>query len=210
MDRGFVVRIVLGGLAALAAADAAQAGIIFRRGWRNDCCCDSDNATGYRGGYHAYGTPMNSNAYANCCSQPAGTMVVTGMAPAPYTTAYGDPNLIPQPNAGTSIRDKVRMSVQVPTADTRIWVDQQFVQSSGTNRAIDVPLTTAQRVTVTAQWMKDGREVVRKKEVALRSGQDATVSFSDADVMAPAVPGDSIQGNSGATPNAGRLHSEKP
>lgn len=212
MNRGLVVKFVLGGLVMLAAVDSVQAGIIFRRGWRNDCCYDGYYGYGranygYRGNSYAYAMPVYSNAYVNnCCCQPTGTMMASGMMAAPYTSGYADPNAMTSSNASLTA-DKTRLRVQVPTAETQIWVDQHLVQSSGTNRSIDMPYSTTspQKVTITAQWMKDGREVVRKKEVELRGGQEATIQFSDAEVV-----GEQIQTSPNGVPDASRPNPDKP
>lgn len=207
MNRGCIIKLVLGGLVTLAAVDAAQAGLIFRRGWRNDCCCDGYYSYGRSNGC-CYAAPAYSYGYANnnCCA-PGGTMVAMGMAPAPYTAAYEDPNAVVPLNSGSLTGDKTRMRVQVPTSEARVWVDQQFVPASGTERSIDVPLSVpgGQKVTVTVQWVKDGRDVVRKKDVTVRSGQEASVIFSDADALA-----EQILSNPAPSQDAVRPNFEKP
>jgi uncharacterized protein (TIGR03000 family) len=139
-------------------------------------------------------------------------MVASGVTTPPYTSAYADPNAVVPSTGGALTGDKVRLRVQVPTAETRIWVDQHLVQSMGTDRSIDIPFssTSAQKVTITAQWMKDGREVVRKKEVDLRGGQEATVSFTDAESSAPGVDGEQIPANPNPLPDVNRPKPDKP
>ena len=63
-------------------------------------------------------------------------------------------------------------------------------QFSGMDRVIDVTLNPSQatKYTLTAQWVKDGREVVRKKEVELLPGQETKVAFSDMDSGSNSVP----------------------
>jgi uncharacterized protein (TIGR03000 family) len=149
---------------------------------------------------------MYSNAYANnCWCQPTGTMMASGVTTAPYTSGYADPNAM---SSGALTNDKTRLRVEVPTAETKIWVDQHLVQSSGTQRSIDMPVTSSspQKVTITAQWWKDGREVVRKKEVDIRGGQEATVTFTDADA---GMPGEQIQTNP-TPPDQNRLNPDQP
>lgn len=212
MNRGLSVKFALSGLVALAVVDAAQAQIFRRRAWRNDCCCDYGYGNrgvdyGYRGNNYAYSAPMYSSAYVNnCCCQPTGTMMASGVASMPSTSAYADPNAM---NNGALTGNSTRVRVQVPTAETQIWVDQHLVQSSGTDRSINMPLNSAsaQRVTITAQWLKDGHEVVRKKEVEIRGGQEATVNFTDSDAMAP---GELIQTNPNNTPDLNRPNPDKP
>src|SRR5207237_8045238 len=91
MKRGFAA-FVLVGLVALACADAAQAGLIFRRGRSNDCCCNDNgyygySGGGYRGGYYAYGGPTYyGGGYASNCGCQSGGYVMYGGYGMPMTT----------------------------------------------------------------------------------------------------------------------------
>jgi uncharacterized protein (TIGR03000 family) len=107
-----------------------------------------------------------------------------------YSTGYGDPNQTTAPPlhggaqaSGAIAPDRGRLRVQVPASDVRLWVNNQFVQLSGTERVFDVGVTGGQpqRMTLTAQWIKDGREVVRKKEVDVRPGQETSVTIDESD-----------------------------
>ena len=55
--------------------------------------------------------------------------------------------------------------------------------NSAAASAIDVTLNNNQQTkyTLTAQWFKDGREVVRKKDVELQPGQETRIAFGDSD-----------------------------
>jgi hypothetical protein len=206
MDREMAVKFVLGGLVTLAVVDAAQAQLFRRRAARNYCCCQGYYSSGsgfggmnsgYQGSY-AYSSPVYTNMYAT-----------TTTAAPPYVAGYRDPNTITPSDPGAPLtNDKTRLRVEVPTADTKIWVDQNFVQSTGIQRSIDMPFTSTspQKVTITAQWWKDGREVVRKKDVDIRGGQEATVTFTDADA---GLPGERIPTNP-PTPDLNRLNTDKP
>jgi hypothetical protein len=106
-----------------------------------------------------------------------------------YSTGYGDPNQTAAPPlhggtqaSGTIAPDRGRLRVQVPTPDVRLWVNNQVVQLGGTERVFDVGVTGgSQKMTLTAQWMKDGREIVRKKEVDVRPGQETPVTIDESD-----------------------------
>jgi uncharacterized protein (TIGR03000 family) len=186
--------MLLAGLAVLVCVDTADAA---RRRRGNNCCCDGYgygySGGGYRmsgyGGY-SYGSPVYSTGYASACTcQPTG---YASTYPVPMgggtVSGYGDPNqygTVQYSAAGTGAipADKARLRVQVPTAETLLWVNNQQVQMGGTDRSADVALMNnqSQKFTLTAQWVKDGRQIVRKKEVELRPGQESTVTFSDAD-----------------------------
>src|SRR5438477_10788297 len=83
MKRGFAA-FGLVGLVALACADAAQAGLIFRRGHSNNCCyndCCSGSGYyggGYRGGYAYGGSMYYGGGYASHCGCQSGGYVMYG------------------------------------------------------------------------------------------------------------------------------------
>jgi uncharacterized protein (TIGR03000 family) len=232
MVRGMWVKLVLAGLAVFATIDAAQAGLIFGRR-RNDCggsgymgrgMFSRGYGYGYSGdgGYvysgEGYGTPMYAGGYYS------GTPMYANTYPNPIvssgsTSGYVDPNQFQnQMNAvqfsiagtGTIANDKGRLHVQVPTNDARLWINNQQILTNGADRSLDVALPSSQmqRYTLTAQWTKDGREVVRKKDVELRPGQESTVSFSDADVSG--TTGEQLHNNPNAAPGSNPTPTNPP
>jgi uncharacterized protein (TIGR03000 family) len=176
MTRGLVAKVTLGALAALACVDAAQAGLIFRRGNRrgNDCYQGGGYmSSGSMGGGYAYSGSMYGQQYVS------GPMYA-GMGPT--TSAYVDPYSVPAA-AGPVAADKARVKIRVPSADVRLWINNNMVHAAGTERVFDLPLNAGQptKYTVTAQWMKDGREFVAKKEIEARAGQEADVAIAETD-----------------------------
>jgi uncharacterized protein (TIGR03000 family) len=187
MTRGLVAKIVLSALAVLACVDDAEAGRRRKRG--SDCCCEGGSSSGYSS------SGMYSNAYASSCSCQQTGGYASNTYPMPMgggtTSGYGDPNQFGNvqfsiAGAGAVAADKARVRIQLPTAETRLWINNQQVQPGSTDRSFDISLPANQpmKYTLTAQWVKDGREVVRKKEVEIRQGQESTVAFSDADEAA--------------------------
>jgi len=241
MTRGLIAKLVLSGLVVLACVDAAQAGLIFGRRKRgNDCCCEG----GYSGGGYGYSrsgsgyggyayAPMYGNSYA-CGGQQGGSYGGYASYPMPmgggYVMGTGEPNMFLNITSSTNTQltaEKARLRIQVPTADARLWVNNQMIQMGGTDRSLDITLGNAvqtqsnyppttppvpnqqvnpqpQKFTITAQWVKDGREVVRKKEVEVKAGQESTVTFSDNEALAPDQNGngntEQIQTNPNALP----------
>jgi uncharacterized protein (TIGR03000 family) len=232
MARGLIAKIVLTALAVLVCVDDAEAGRRRRRG--NDCCCES--GSGYGGGYrtsgyggYGYSTGMSSNMYASCgCQSGGGGYVSTNPMPMGtgqvqmgtgypgYTTGYGDTTqfgMVQYSQAGTGAipSDKSRLQIRVPSADARLWINNQQIQVGGAERALDVavPSGQAQKYTLTAQWVKDGREVVRKKEVEVRPGQETTVMFSDSEQDA-GVSNEQIPVNPTTPPNPNQPKRDNP
>jgi uncharacterized protein (TIGR03000 family) len=207
MTRGLVAKIVLTALAVLVCVDDAEAGRRRRRG--NDCCCESGTggSGNYGGGYSGYAsaTPTYSNMYASGCQSTGPVSTYPTPMGGGYTTGYGDPRqfgVVQFSEAGTGAiaSDKGRLRIHVPMPDARLWINNQQIQMGGADRTLDVSLASnqSQKYTLTAQWTKDGREIVRKKEVEVRPGQESTVTFSDTD---DAGGSEQIPSNPNATPN---------
>jgi uncharacterized protein (TIGR03000 family) len=200
MNRGMVTKVMLAALAALAWADAAQAGLIFRRGNRvNDCCCYGYGYgwSGYGYGYayapRMYGGSMYVSGYVDPCACPTTTVAGYTMPGTTYAAGYGDPSMYGRQTApppmhggqasGAIAPDRGRLRVQVPAPDARLWLNNQMIQLGGAERVFDVGVAGGQpqKMTLTVQWVKDGREIVRKKEVEVRPGQEVTVNIQETD-----------------------------
>jgi uncharacterized protein (TIGR03000 family) len=146
----------------------------------SSCGCQSGGGGGY---VSSYPMPMGGG------QMPMGG----GYAQGGYTTGYGDMNQFgaqggfvqySQATGGAIASDKSRLHVRVPSAEARLWINNQQIQVGGAERALDIAVAAGQqqqKYTLTVQWVKDGREVVRKKEVEIRPGQETTVTFSDSD-----------------------------
>jgi hypothetical protein len=196
---------VLVALVSMASVDAAQGGLIFGRR-RNDC--DGGGRSGYRmSGYsnsggmysngYSYSGPMsNGTVYSgpmyngNMYNGPTNGGYVMGNA----TSGYADPSLgvvqFDIASGDTIAANKARLRLHMPSNDARLWINNQQPQYNGIDRVIDVTLNPNQatKFTLTAQWVKDGREVVRKKEVELLPGQETKVTFSDMDAGSTSGP----------------------
>jgi len=179
-----LAKLVLSAAALMACVDNAQA-FFFRRAWRNDCGYAGHSGPGYYAGGMGYrvaqmGPLPGYGGYARGW-YPAGSYVINP-APANGTvSAYGDPN---------SAYGQAKLRVQLPVPDARVWINNDQVRSEGRDRSIDVPVLRdqTQRVVVTAQWTKDGHDVIRKKEVEMRAGQDLSVNFEESEAVVPAEP----------------------
>jgi len=221
----------------LACVEAAQAGLIFRRGNRRGDDCGSyysGNSYGYGysggmyGGQYAYSpmyTPMYSGAYTYGYGSP-GTYAYgspgtygygsTGnpMFGGPSASGYADPLGI-SAATGPITGDKARVRIHVPGPDARLWINNQMVQTGGSERVFDLPVNggQAQKVTLTAQWMKDGREVVRKKEIDLRPGQEVDVTIRENDAATSngeQLPVNPNPNSGNPNPNPGSSDAIKP
>jgi hypothetical protein len=206
---------VLVALVSMASVDAAQGGLIFgRRNRGNDCCCEGGygsgggyGRSGYRMNGYGYSGSMYSDGYAYSGPVYNGTMyggstysgnmygpTSGGYAMGNATSGYADANLgivhFEIAGGDTVGANKGRLRINMPSNDARLWINNQQAQFSGTDRVIDVTLNPSQatKYTLTAQWVKDGREVVRKKEVELLPGQETKIAFSDMDAGSTASP----------------------
>jgi len=234
MARGLLAKIVLTALAALVCVDDAEAGRRRRRGG-GDCCCES----GYGGGGYGYGGGYgggyaSGGMYSSSCGCQSGGGGYVSAYPMPmgggqmpmgsgyvqggYTTGYGDMSQFgnqagfvqySQATGGAIASDKSRLHIRVPSADARLWINNQQVQVGGAERALDVAVGSGQqqqKYTLTVQWIKDGREVVRKKEVDARPGQETTVTFSDSDQDAGVSNNEQLPVN----PNPNQVNPNQP
>ena len=85
------------------------------------------------------------------------------------------------PTAVVTANATVRLRVSLPTADAQLWIQDQLTQQRGLERVFESPgLEPGKSYTYTlrASWMENGKEVERKFDLDVRSGQDAPVRFT--------------------------------
>ncbi len=79
-------------------------------------------------------------------------------------------------------KDKAYVDVMLPRPDARVWFGDQPTGQTGQHRIFVSPSLQANKdfvYTIKAQWMENGQEVTRQKDVDVRAGQQAHVSFVD-------------------------------
>jgi len=86
--------------------------------------------------------------------------------------------------SGPSQRDSNAAAIRVivPDASAQVWVDGQETRQQGKERLFYSPALEKgwdYTYKVRAAWEENGRKVDREKNVHLRAGQDATVSFAE-------------------------------
>jgi len=184
----------------------------------NDCCCEGGYGGGGYGGYgrgyrmsgagyatqysngYAYNGGYGYDGYAysgpvyNSGPVYSGSTTYGGYASGNAMSGYADPNMgnvqFDTASGDQVGANKARIRLHMPSNDARLWINNQQAQYSGTDRVIDVTLNPNQatKCTLTAQWSKDGREVVRKKEIELLPGQETKVAFGDTETGSNSVP----------------------
>jgi uncharacterized protein (TIGR03000 family) len=85
------------------------------------------------------------------------------------------------PTAVVTANATVRMRVSLPTADAQLWIQDQLTQQRGLERVFESPnLEPGKSYTYSlrASWMENGKEVVRKLDIDVRSGQVTPVQFT--------------------------------
>jgi carbonic anhydrase len=79
-------------------------------------------------------------------------------------------------------KKKTTITVRVPTAEARVWIDDKETTSRGTSRAFETPALAAGReysYLVKAAWVERGREVTREKTVSFKAGEPLVVEFKE-------------------------------
>ncbi|MBX7106060.1 MAG: TIGR03000 domain-containing protein [Gemmataceae bacterium] len=88
--------------------------------------------------------------------------------------------------------DKVRLHIYLPSTDARLLINGEATTQQGSYRLFDSPAMDADKTWVyafSATWMHNGREVTRKKEIDVKTGQEYTVEFTlDAEPAPKAMP----------------------
>jgi uncharacterized protein (TIGR03000 family) len=121
----------------------------------------------YGGGYYGDGYGYSS-AYSNGAYMPDyGTVPSQNFYPPPAETAA---------NAASA-----RITITLPTADAKLWIDDYQSQKDGAQRSlVTPPLDPGQTYSYTllALWNEDGRPVSRAREVRFQAGQSLVVDFT--------------------------------
>lgn len=123
-------------------------------------------------GYYSSGQSYVSSSPGFTSGGPGYLMGDTG-ASGTYRTFYSGPG-----RTGT----EALVRVNVPNAEANVWFDDTQTQQKGSNRLyISPPLETGKTYTynIRASWMgPDGQEVTRERQVEVRPGQAANVTFT--------------------------------
>lgn len=131
---------------------------------------------GYYGGL-GYGLPLGGYGYS----------------PSYYNTTpsyYSEPSMV---LPTTQIRDSyypatqapqtfANLKVLVPSADTKVWFENQPTKQTGMDRVFESPSLDANHnytYTIKAQWMANGKKVDRERVVNVQAGQNLTVNFRE-------------------------------
>jgi uncharacterized protein (TIGR03000 family) len=122
--------------------------------------------------YYSSGPSYFSSSSGLTSGGPGYVMGDTGTSGA-YRTFYSGPG-----RTGT----EALVRVNVPNAEANVWFDDTQTQQKGANRLfISPPLETGKSYSynIRASWMgPDGQEVTRERQVDVRPGQEATVTFT--------------------------------
>jgi uncharacterized protein (TIGR03000 family) len=190
MNRSVVLGTVLAALTLLFAAESAQAqrwyggrgyygynrgwyGGPYYRGWYGGPYYSSwDGGPYYRNWAYGY-YPGMTYSYATVPSYTQSNYPpyapTTGIVPSSYESTA--------PNRG---ENTVLLHLFVPTPDTRLWIQDQQMQQTGTERLFySPPLEPGKTYTYTikATWRDGDREVNRTQEVTVKAGEEKTVRF---------------------------------
>ncbi len=74
------------------------------------------------------------------------------------------------------------ITVRVPSADARVWIDGRETTSRGLTRTYEVPALAAGKAfeyRVKAAWVENGREISREKTVSFKAGEPAAADFKE-------------------------------
>jgi uncharacterized protein (TIGR03000 family) len=72
------------------------------------------------------------------------------------------------------------ITVRVPSAEARVWVDDRETTSRGMSRTFQTPALGTGRqhsYQIKASWLENGREVTREKAVTFKAGEPVAVEF---------------------------------
>ena len=86
------------------------------------------------------------------------------------------------PTAVTTVDEAqpVTMTVDVPKADAKVFLNGQATSSSGMERVFQSPPVNPGMdyvYSVTAQWTEDGKMVEQKRDVQVKAGESVKVDF---------------------------------
>jgi uncharacterized protein (TIGR03000 family) len=79
-----------------------------------------------------------------------------------------------------SYANEVQLSITLPVAEARLWIQDQVMPGAGTERVFSSPPLEAGRdfvYTIRATWTQDGREVSEEKTLAVTAGQSLVADF---------------------------------
>jgi uncharacterized protein (TIGR03000 family) len=107
-----------------------------------------------------------------------------------FTTVTSSSNVVEGPIVqGTTSRafyapseNQATVRVTVPVDNAKVWFEDTLTEQKGRTRTFVSPTLESGGTfvyKVKASWTQDGREVTRDKDVRVRPGQEATVSFDD-------------------------------
>jgi uncharacterized protein (TIGR03000 family) len=139
--------------------------------------------------------PSSPTGYVldSSASMPAGTVTTQAF----YTGPSRDPNA-------------ALVRVSVPNSNANIWFDGSPTQQQGFQRLyVTPPLDRNRNYTyaIKASWMENGQEVSREKQVDIRAGQEAFVSFTDQNGGQPSTTAGQPPAPGPGQPHLGKLAS---
>ncbi len=126
------------------------------------------------GGYYA-GSPYFGAAVA-----PATSYVVVSD---PTPPAIAEPPAGP-PSAETSAGPQARITVRLPSADAKLWIDEYVSTLTGSDRVLITPPLEPGKsysYTLTVEWVENGQPKSRTRVIKFDPGDVLTVNFNHAD-----------------------------
>ena len=85
---------------------------------------------------------------------------------------------VPQPLTGAGT---ARITVILPSADTKLWIDDYLSQRTGVERTLITPELEPggkYAYSITAMWTQDGQPVTRARDVTFEAGQNVVIDFT--------------------------------
>ena len=170
---------LLVGTALLATPQTAQAQRYRWGGYYYDGYYPGYYYPGYYG--YSYGPAWSSYPYSTYYGYPPRN----SWGPGYYTPPYIFENPVVRPERveyqsayPPAVNSTVTVQVRVPS-DAEVWIGQSKMSQTGPERQfVSPPLTPGVNYTyeITALWMKDGREVVGKRTLNFRAGEQNRLS----------------------------------
>jgi uncharacterized protein (TIGR03000 family) len=124
---------------------------------------------------------------------PDSILVVAFIVPAPYGSDYssgaygpdygGVPpqSFNPPPPDSAANATSARLTITLPTADAKLWIDSYQSQKEGAQRTlITPPLNPGETYSYSllALWNENGQPISRAREVKFQAGQSIVVDFT--------------------------------
>jgi uncharacterized protein (TIGR03000 family) len=131
-----------------------------------------------------YGASSFGPCYDSVCTsvvQPQGFDGGTVVAATPdVPVAPPEPQTppVPQPFAGAGT---ARITVILPTADAKLWIDDYLSQRTGVERTLVTPELEPggkYAYSITAMWTQDGQPITRARDVTFVAGQEVVIDFT--------------------------------